>query len=103
MNNVYFLHQMYHNATNNTWSKGIVVKDSENENNWDTIRQSYYAYLSAYGFGHSADIDYVQCEITDLLGNRLAQEIWMLPVPEIPEEEDSEPIIIPDEPHQDGE
>lgn len=101
MENVYFLHQMYHNKTTDTWNKGIVVKDSTTENNWDMIRQSYYAYLGAYGFGHSVDIDYVQCEVTDLFGNRLLQEVWSVPIPEIPE--DTEPIIIPDEPHSEGE
>lgn len=101
MENVYFLHQMYRNKNTNIWNKGIVVKDNPTENNWDAVRQSYYAYLGAYGFGHSADVDYVQCEVTDLFGNRLLQEIWMAPTP-VEEEEEAEPVapeIGPDEPN----
>jgi hypothetical protein len=33
MRNVYFVHQIYHNKTNDTWSKGIVVKDDQEKNN----------------------------------------------------------------------
>ena len=86
MENVFFLHQIYHNKTTGAWSKGIVVKDDPEKDNWDGVRQSYYAYLGAYGFGNSADIDFVQCEVTDLVGNRLLWENWMEPVPETPPE-----------------
>jgi len=67
----YFLHQMKHNSNNDTWDKGIVVKD-----NMDGARQSYHAYLGAYGYGNQADTDYVQVEVTDMGGNRLLFEVW---------------------------
>lgn len=51
-----FLVQIKH--TNNTWEKGVVVKDTP-----DAARQSYHAYLGAYGYGHDATTDYVACYI----------------------------------------
>ena len=51
-----FLVQIKH--TNNTWEKGVVVKDTLND-----ARQSYHAYLGAYGYGHDANTDYVACYI----------------------------------------
>lgn len=45
---------------NGEYSKGVVVKDTI-----DDARQSYHAYLGAYGYGHDATIDYVQCMIID--------------------------------------
>lgn len=63
MNNVYFVHQMYHNKTTGTWSKGIVVKDDPNADNESAAFQTYHAYLGAYGYGNNADIDYVRCRL----------------------------------------
>ena len=68
---MYFLHQIKHVKSNNTWDKGIVVKDT-----LDGARQSYHAYLGAYGYGNNADTDYVQVEVTDMRGNRLLFEFW---------------------------
>lgn len=56
MENKFFLVQIKH--TNNIWEKGVVVK-----NTLDDARQSYHAYLGAYGYGHDANTDYVQCQI----------------------------------------
>lgn len=67
----YFLHQIKHNKAEDTWDKGIVVKDT-----LDAARQSYHAYLGAYGYGNQADTDYVQVEVTDMAGNRLLFEVW---------------------------
>ena len=57
----FFLKQIKH--TNDTWEKGVVVKDTLNE-----ARQSFHAYLGAYGFEHDANTDYVQVEISDING-----------------------------------
>jgi co-chaperonin GroES (HSP10) len=67
----YFLHQIKHNKADDTWDKGIVVKDT-----LDAARQSYHAYLGAYGYGNQADTDYVQVEVTDMAGNRLLFKEW---------------------------
>lgn len=77
----YFLHQIKHNNSNDTWDKGIVVKD-----NMDGVRQSYHAYLGAYAYGNQADTDYVQVEVTDIGGNRLLFEEWNRIVELEPEE-----------------
>ena len=67
----YFMHRIRHNKTDDTWDKGIEVKDT-----WDAARQSYHAYLGAYGYGHDAGTDYVQAEVTDIDGARLLFEDW---------------------------
>lgn len=80
--NMYFLHQMKHNKSSNTWDKGIVVKDT-----LDGVRQSYHAYLGAYAYGNNVDTDYVQVEVTDMGGNRLLFEVWNGIVEEVLEPE----------------
>ena len=67
----YFMHRIKHNATTDQWDKGIEVKDT-----LDAARQSYHAYLGAYAYGHDADTDYIQVEVTDMGGNRLLFEVW---------------------------
>lgn len=57
----YFLIQIY--RKNGVYNKGVVVKDS-----LDATRQSFHAYLGAYGYGNDQTIDYVQCIITDMQG-----------------------------------
>lgn len=52
----FFLVQIKHTSGN--WEKGVVVKDT-----LDGARQSYHAYLGAYGYGHDANTDYVQCQV----------------------------------------
>lgn len=49
--------------TSGTYEKGAVVKDS-----LDAARQSYHAYLGAYGYGHDANTDYVQVCIINTAG-----------------------------------
>ena len=46
-----------------TYEKGVVVKDT-----LDAARQSYHAYLGAYGYGNASDTDYVACAIMDMYG-----------------------------------
>lgn len=52
----YFLVQI--KRTKGAWEKGVVVKDT-----LDAARQSYHAYLGAYGYGNNADTDYVACYV----------------------------------------
>ena len=73
----YFLVQIKH--TNGIWEKGVVVKDDLNG-----ARQSYHAYLGAYGYGHDANTDYVQCQI---LGDNGATYDSMIDDMRLPEEE----------------
>ena len=48
---------------NGSYTKGVVVKDTI-----DAARQSFHAYLGAYGYGNDATIDYVACYIADMYG-----------------------------------
>ena len=61
MEEKFFLVQIKH--TNGNWEKGVVVKDTLN-----AVRQSYYAYFGAYGFGHDPNTDYVACYIHGMHG-----------------------------------
>lgn len=56
MDGYFFLVQIKH--TNGNWEKGVVVKNS-----LDGARQSYHAYLGAYGYGHDTGTDYVAVQI----------------------------------------
>lgn len=78
MENKFFVHQIKH--TNGAFDKGIVVKDT-----LEAAKQTYYAYLGAYGFGKDANTDFVSCMITEALSMViLAQERWekLTPQPE---------------------
>ena len=77
MENVFFLHQI--KRTNGTFEKGIVVKaDGTSKENFEAVKQSYHAYLGAYGYGHDVNTDFVSCMITDLTGNVIEpfSETW---------------------------
>ena len=61
MDNKYFLTQIKHDAEG--FTKGVVVKDT-----LDAARQSFHAYLGAYGYGNATGVDYVACYICDMAG-----------------------------------
>lgn len=71
MENKYFLHQI--KRTSGTFDKGIVVKDT-----YEAALQSYHAYLGAYAYGQSTETDFVDCMITEALGQTiLMHEQWI--------------------------
>lgn len=61
MEQKFFLTQI--KRTDGTWEKGVVVKDT-----LDGARQSFHAYLGAYGYGQAATTDYVAVYIADMAG-----------------------------------
>ena len=75
MGEKYFMHQIKN--TNGTIDKGIVVKET-----FDGAKQSYHAYLGAYGYGNNAQTDFVSCMITDITGTVLMAETWSAPITE---------------------
>ena len=77
MDEKFFLVQIKH--TNNTYEKGVVVKDS-----LAAALQSFHAYFGAYGYDHDPATDYVQCAILDMAGMVRRSEIDN----RIPEEEE---------------
>jgi hypothetical protein len=60
--------------TNGNFEKGCVVKDS-----LDAALQSYFAYLSAYGYGHDVNTDYVMVGILNSKGLQLEGRVWEKP------------------------
>lgn len=75
MNN-FFMHQI--KRTNGIIEKGIVVKET-----FDGAKQSYHAYLGAYGYGNSGNTDFVSCMITDMTGLVLLSETWCGPTAKV--------------------
>ena len=70
----FFMHRIKHDSSkegNAAWDKGVEVHAT-----LEIARQSYHAYLGAYAYGHEENIDFVSCEITDALGNRIITETW---------------------------
>lgn len=61
MEEKFFLTQIQ--RKNGEYTKGVVVKDT-----LDAARQSFHAYLGAYGYGNDATVDYVACYIADMQG-----------------------------------
>lgn len=51
-------------STDGEYTKGVVVKET-----LDSARQSFHAYLGAYGYGNDSAVDYVQCMVLDELGH----------------------------------
>ena len=56
-----FLVQIKH--TNGAYEKGVATKASEM-----AARQSFHAYLGAYGYGNAANTDYVAVYIINMRG-----------------------------------
>ena len=66
---MFYFHQIKRIGT--SADKGIAVKET-----LDAAKQSYHAYLGAYAFDPSKDVDMVSCMITDELGTILIGETW---------------------------
>lgn len=82
MEEKYFLVQIQ--RKNGEYAKGVVVKDS-----LDAARQSFHAYLGAYGYGNDATVDYVQVMVIDMAG-RVRDSVV----------DDRRPATVPPEPEE---
>lgn len=69
MENKFFMHRI--KRENGTFDKGIEVKET-----YEAAKQSYHAYLGAYAYGVKAEVDFVQCMITDMSGAVLMSETY---------------------------
>lgn len=69
----YFLHQI-RGLNGEIENKGIVANET-----FDDAKQGYHAYLSAYGYNHDVNTDFVSCIITDRSNNILMSEAWSKP------------------------
>ena len=83
MKNVYFVTQAQHNKETGAWTKGVVVKADEGVDNEAAALQAYHSYLGAYGYGNSANIDYVYCRLVSADNDREPmEESWEAPAQE---------------------
>lgn len=86
MEEKYFLTQI--TRTDGVYEKGVVVKDTLH-----AARQSFHAYLGAYGYGNAANTDYVACYINGIDGvqyDRMIDNRIPAPAPEPEQEADNE-------------
>ena len=82
MEEKYFLAQI--RRTNGVYDQGVAVKNSLAD-----AKQSFHAYLGAYGYGRDANTDYVAAYIVDMRGARLDFAVDdRIPLPEPPETEE---------------
>lgn len=84
----YFLTQIKY--TNENWEKGVVVKDT-----LDGARQSFHAYLGAYGYGKDVNTTYVAVYINGIDGvlyDRCIDDRIPVPEPEPEPTPDPEPV-----------
>ena len=73
MINKFFMHRA--KETN-----GVIDKGTETHDTYDSAKQSMYAYLGAYGFGHDQNTTFVQAFITDKTTiNALCGDTWNAP------------------------
>lgn len=71
---VCFLMQIKHD--NDKWEKGVVVQEAETQIEADyKAKQGFHAYFGAYGYGHKAECDYVQCAVVNGSGVILMAEV----------------------------
>lgn len=78
MRNVYFIQQAKHDKSNDTWTKGTVVKSDPALDNKAEALQAYHAYLGAYAYGHDPNTDYVYASITRAFnGEVMISEYWI--------------------------
>ena len=80
---MFFMHRI--KCKNETYDKGIEVHQT-----MDSAKQSYHAYMGAYGYGHEQGTTFVNCMISDELGTILMGECWNKPVEPEPEEPSAE-------------
>lgn len=69
----FFLHQI-RGHEGEIDNKGIVANET-----FDEAKQGYHAYLSAYGYNHDPNTDFVSCMITDKYNSVLMTEAWNKP------------------------
>ena len=74
----FFVNQKKH-KTNDTWDNNAHVKETFNE-----AMHQYHAFLSTYGYGQDATIDYVSCSVETMDGRIMRSEVDnRIPSPEV--------------------
>lgn len=88
----YFLTQVRHKVSDDSYEKGCVVKETKDE----AVGEGY-AYASAYGYGRSAAYDYVYISVNDSNGVVSLQPVVWDNRPEPEPEPQPEPEPEPQE------
>lgn len=74
-----FVNQKKHNRTNDTWDNNVHVKADEN-----AAMHQFHAFLSTYGYGQDANIDYCSCSVEEMDGRIIRSEVDDRITPEEP-------------------
>ena len=74
MANQVFVNQKY--RKNNTWTNNVHVKEGETADAAImAAKHQFHAFMSTYGYGQDAGIDYASCSVEDISGGILMQEV----------------------------
>ena len=66
---MFFVDQKMH-KTNDTWTNNTHVKATLNE-----AMHQFHAFMSTYGYGQDASVDYAACEVEDANGMIVKSEV----------------------------
>ena len=65
----FFVNQKKH-KTSDTWENTTHVKETQNE-----AYHQFHAFLSTYGYGQDATVDYTSCSIEDMEGRIIRNKV----------------------------
>ena len=65
----YFVNQKKHNSQSGAWDNNCHVKNTENE-----AMHQFHAFMSTYGYGQDANIDYASCSVETMDGAIIKSE-----------------------------
>lgn len=65
----FFVNQKKH-AANGSWDNNVHVKDT-----YEEAMHQFHAFLSTYGYGQSAGIDYCSCSVENIQGVIIRNEV----------------------------
>lgn len=67
---MYFVVQKKHTTANDTWDNNVHTKAT-----YDDAMHQFHAFMSTYGYGQSATLDYVACSVETDDGRTIKNEV----------------------------
>jgi len=69
-----FVNQKYHK--NGSWTNNVHVKEAETVDGAIMLaKHQFHAFMSTYGYGQDAGVDYCSCSVENTSGMFLMQEV----------------------------
>ena len=67
---MFFVNQKKHNKNTDAWDNNAHVKET-----FDAAMHQFHAFLSTYGYGQDASIDYASCSVENVDGLIVKNEV----------------------------